>query len=387
MKDWNAPEVLYEDAVASVKLTCVIVGIYFWEFVCSLDFDFEYFRGKRKFKWPIAFYFLNRYIALFAAIALIVSQALPFSTDCAAWYAFLSVFIQVSANMCQGLASINLSIRTMAIWNRQKAIVIPLCMLIFGHWTIIILSLSTRRSACELNFSNEVRGFYLTFFVYSMLFDFIVLTLSAIKLTQFSDSLLPSFSLPHVNVPFPHLANAGSEGGRVGREDDSLQDSQDGMSNSKNYRNSKLAQLLFRDGLVYFIAAVLSNVVATVFGFLNLNMILSLMCSVPSVISCTIAATRAVRNLARYRLPGLEFFDTSSLHMTTPISPIIDPLSSSPSPRNSHYRDEKEEGSLGSEGYHDDNMRKGKDEDKGSRKEFGDFDFEDVDIQLNRLDK
>ncbi|KAI0786292.1 hypothetical protein C8Q75DRAFT_721656 [Abortiporus biennis] len=223
-----------------------------WEFVCSLDFDFEYFRGKRKFKWPIAFYFLNRYIALFAAIA--------FSTDCAAWYAFLSV----SANMCQGLASINLSIRTMAIWNRQKAIVIPLCMLIFGHWTIIILSLSTRRSACELNFSNEVRGFYLTFFVYSMLFDFIVLTLSAIKLTQFSDSF-------------------------------------------KNYRNSKLAQLLFRDGLVYFIAAVLSNVVATVFGFLNLNMILSLMCSVPSVISCTIAATRAVRNLARYRLPGLEF--------------------------------------------------------------------------------
>ena len=47
-----------------------------------------------------------------------------------------------------GLASINLSIRTMALWSHDKRIVFPIIVVILGHWSLILQGMS-RVDKCE----------------------------------------------------------------------------------------------------------------------------------------------------------------------------------------------------------------------------------------------
>lgn len=46
-------------------------GLYLWELVVTLDFDWDYLSGKRRFKWPLIFYFCNRYFMLVALVGVI----------------------------------------------------------------------------------------------------------------------------------------------------------------------------------------------------------------------------------------------------------------------------------------------------------------------------
>ncbi|KAI0323705.1 hypothetical protein GY45DRAFT_1231594, partial [Cubamyces sp. BRFM 1775] len=53
---------------------------------------------------------------------------------------------------------------------------------------------------------------------------------------------------------------------------------------SKPQGREQLMMLLFKDGLVYFIIAFLSNLLVTVFIMLNLNAIMSVIFNVPAAI-------------------------------------------------------------------------------------------------------
>lgn len=50
---------------------------------------------------------------------------------------------------------------------------------------------------------------------------------------------------------------------------------------------SKLVKLIFGDGLIYFVIAFLSNLIATTFMLLNLNAVMSIIANVPAAIACT----------------------------------------------------------------------------------------------------
>ncbi|EMD35615.1 hypothetical protein CERSUDRAFT_53885 [Gelatoporia subvermispora B] len=39
-----------------------LFGLYIWEVLISMKFDLDYLTGKRRFRWPMIFYFLNRYL-------------------------------------------------------------------------------------------------------------------------------------------------------------------------------------------------------------------------------------------------------------------------------------------------------------------------------------
>ncbi|KAK7678424.1 hypothetical protein QCA50_018484 [Cerrena zonata] len=70
MVDWTSPHALNIQADAFQKLNHALAGLYFWEFLTSLDFDWAFLSDKKKLHWPMIPYFLNRYLLLFALITI-----------------------------------------------------------------------------------------------------------------------------------------------------------------------------------------------------------------------------------------------------------------------------------------------------------------------------
>jgi hypothetical protein len=97
-------------------------------------------------------------------------------------------------------------------------------------------------------------------FIYSMCFDFLVLVLSAYQL---------------FGVGF-------------------------GVKRASGLAKSRIGQMLFGDGLIFFLIAFLANLIATVFMLLDLNPIMSVIFNVPAAVFSTIVACWAVRRLTNF---------------------------------------------------------------------------------------
>ncbi|KAJ7668017.1 hypothetical protein B0H17DRAFT_1088372 [Mycena rosella] len=263
MVDWQSPDEVAKDGVAFGKFMHVLLGLYIWEWFTSLSFDWDYISGKRRFRWPMIFYFLNRYCLLFALIGIAIALNVTTEIDCQGLYTFNQCF----GNAAIGLASINLSLRTIAVWNQRWFIWVPLVGVILGHWSFLLHGILLKAAfipgqGCTIT-STDTRLLAATF-IYSMVFDLIVLSLTAYKLI------------------FPTGAK------------------------------SRLVSLIFNDGLIYFIIAFLSNLLATIFMSLNLNPVMSIIANVPAAIASSIVACRAVRRLTNYNMTGAEMFGGST---------------------------------------------------------------------------
>ncbi|KAH7887017.1 hypothetical protein F5I97DRAFT_2020529 [Phlebopus sp. FC_14] len=262
MVDWQSSSEVLADSVAFNKFMHALLGLYIWEWVTSLDFDWQFVSGKKHFRWPLIFYFAGRYCLLFALIGIAIALDVTQEVNCQALYTFNQVF----GNASIGLASINLSLRTMAVWSQHRLIVGLLVCIILGHWSLllhgILLQAAWIDGTCVITSTdNQILA---ASFIYSMAFDFVVLVLTGWKLA------------------FP----------ASGR--------------------SKLIKLIFGDGLIYFIIAFLSNMLATIFMLLNLNAVMSIIANVPAAIACTIVACRVVRRLTNFTARGPELFTTTA---------------------------------------------------------------------------
>jgi len=99
----------------------------------------------------------------------------------------------------------------MAVWSRRWYIVVPLVVLILGHWSLLMHGVFLTATfvpgqGCVITSTNA--PVLIATWVYSMAFDFIVLSLTAIKLVR-TESVI----------------------------------------------RSRLVELVFRDGLIYFVIA------------------------------------------------------------------------------------------------------------------------------------
>jgi len=74
-----------------------------------------------------------------------------------------------------------------------------------------------------------------------------------------------------------------------------------------------LVAMIFEDGLIYFLVAFLSNLIATIFMMLNLNAVMSVIANVPAAVVSTIAASRVVRRLYNYSSEGAVCAQVSAL--------------------------------------------------------------------------
>ncbi|KAG5646356.1 hypothetical protein DXG03_003679 [Asterophora parasitica] len=263
MVDWSSPEEIQRDAAAFNKFMHTLLGLYIWEWCTSLDFDWQYLSGKKKFRWPMIFYFLNRYCLLFALMGIAIALNVTTEINCQGLYTFNQCF----GNAAIGLASINLSLRTMAVWSQRWYIVVPLVGVILGHWSLLLHGVLLKAAwvpgvGCIIT-STDNNLLAITF-IYSMVFDFCVLSLTAFKL---------------------FLGSANS---------------------------SRLVTLIFNDGLIYFAIAFLANLIATIFMLLNLNPVMSIIANVPAAIASSIVACRAVRRLSNYTSQGPEVFASTT---------------------------------------------------------------------------
>ena len=135
----------------------------------------------------------------------------------------------------------------MAVWSQKWYIVAPLVAIIMGHWSLLLHGIllraewSPQQATCVVTQTSNLILAYS--FIYTMCFDAVVLSLTAWKL----------------------YFNTSTHMGR-----------------------SKLSQLIFGDGVIYFIIAFTANVIATVFMLLNLNAIMSIIANVPAAIASTV---------------------------------------------------------------------------------------------------
>lgn len=263
MVNWQSTDEITRDGVAFGRFMHALLGLYIWEWFTSLEFDWQYISGRKKFRWPMVFYFLNRYCLLFALIGIAIALNVTSKIDCQQLYTFNQCF----GNAAIGLASINLSLRTIAVWSRNKYIVTFLALVILGHWSLLLHGILLKArwvdgAGCVIVSTNS--RILAISFIYSMAFDFTVLCLTAYKLMS-------------------------PQSGR-----------------------SRLMELIFNDGLIYFLIAFLANLVATIFMLLNLNAVMSIIANVPAAIASTIVACRVVRRLSRFTTQGPEVFPTTT---------------------------------------------------------------------------
>ncbi|TFK51000.1 hypothetical protein OE88DRAFT_1660187 [Heliocybe sulcata] len=262
MVDWNSPTELAKDALVFEKFMHALVGIYLWEWFTSLPFDWAFISGKKPFRWPMIFYFGGRYSLICALIAILIALDNTEPINCQALY----IFAQLMGNMSIGLASVNLSVRVMAIYSMNLYVVIPLVLLILGHWSLLLQGVNIKAafvpgSGCAITQSNNT--ILSAIFIYTMCFDLVVTSLTIYKL----------------------------------------------VFNSRT--QSSLVKRIWRDGLVYFIIALSVNILATVFILLQLNAVMSVMLDVPSAVASTIVACRAVRRLVDFT-SGPEVYSNSA---------------------------------------------------------------------------
>ncbi|KAG6850091.1 hypothetical protein H0H93_001224 [Arthromyces matolae] len=249
---------------AFTKFMHCLLGLYIWEWFTSLDFDWKYITRQKKFRWPMIFYFLNRYCLLFALMGIAIALNVTTEINCQGLYTFNQCF----GNASIGLASVNLSLRTMAVWSQRWYIVVPLVLVILAHWSLLLHGILLKASwipgqGCVIT-STDNHLLAITF-IYSMVFDLVVLSLTAFKLIL------------------------GTPG-----------------------KSSRLVSLIFQDGLIYFVIAFLANLIATIFMLLNLNPVMSIIANVPAAIASTIVACRAVRRLSNYQNQGPEMFPSTT---------------------------------------------------------------------------
>ncbi|OJA10150.1 hypothetical protein AZE42_10028 [Rhizopogon vesiculosus] len=165
------------------------------------------------------------------------------------------------------LASINLALRTIAIWLHNKRVIVLLVLMVVGHWSLmlrgmLLTAIWVPGVGCQITNINTT--ILAAVFIYSMCFDFVVMCLSAYKL-----------------VP----AQRGTKG-----------------------THTKLIGMLFTDGLIYFFTACVANLIATTFMMLKLNTVMSVNFNVPAAVASTIMACRVVRRLADFKPSGPELF-------------------------------------------------------------------------------
>ncbi|KNZ78657.1 hypothetical protein J132_10762 [Termitomyces sp. J132] len=238
MPDWRSPQELQKEELIFSKFTHALFGLYIYEWFISLDFEWQFISRKKQFRWPLIFYFAGRYLLLCAMIGIAISLDTTTKINCQALY----TFTQLAGNSSVGLASINLSIRTMAVWSRDRYIIGFLVVLILGHWSLILQGVNLSviwvdSTGCVITWTNN--KILAATFVYSMCFDLVVLALNAYKLLDIN-------------------------------------------AKEKGFMSSRIAKMIFEDGLIYFVIAFLANLLATVF---------------------MIVASRVVRRLAKYSNP------------------------------------------------------------------------------------
>ncbi|KAF9534926.1 hypothetical protein CPB83DRAFT_879194 [Crepidotus variabilis] len=273
MVDWKSPAVIAQCYTAYLKVCNCAFGFFVWEFIKTWDFEWQILTRKRQFKWPLIFYFANRYVYLIHSILLLLFTN---SSTAHPWNNCQDLFISLIAfsNLSLGLASANLAIRTLAVWNFNRCLSFLVTVLIGGHW-IFGLTLACSYKAtwapgigCIPRQDHFVLSAALS--IYTVSFDGLMLILNAYKLGFRTSTTLQVMA-----------ATTG--------------------------RKWTLTSVVMFHGSSYFIISFLINLSFIIVILLDWNVGVISLVGVSTAVVSTVVACRAVRSLALFFQPNEEF--------------------------------------------------------------------------------
>ncbi|KAH9040900.1 hypothetical protein EDB83DRAFT_1641089 [Lactarius deliciosus] len=106
--------------VVNLKLAHVFGGIYIWEWVSTVQFEWEVFTGRRRFRWSFVAYELCRTLCLASVITFITGFNLAHHFNCEAWFRALLVFSYFGI----AFSSLLILLRGVAIWGRSLTVLV-----------------------------------------------------------------------------------------------------------------------------------------------------------------------------------------------------------------------------------------------------------------------
>ncbi|PIL36797.1 hypothetical protein GSI_00487 [Ganoderma sinense ZZ0214-1] len=271
--------------VAYANVIFASFGLYIWEVFQTSDFEWSVVEGKRKLKLHMVCrkhsrvvgdlsqcnvpcvqipFFIARYLIIFSITSLMASFTVKSPINCGALYAFICV----AGNLSIICASITLMLRTIAVWERKLPIVATLgtlclahCALLFRSMFITSASYSSGGQTCVLTaLSNTNRVFLSVTFWATLGFN---LTLAVV-----------------------HILGLMKTGEQLGFGD-----------------------LLFREGVIYYLAAFTFNAVP----------------AVPATVMTVVSATRIVTRLHDVDDDD-DIYVHSATQLTTPRLPNPPPI-------------------------------------------------------------
>ncbi|KAI0279155.1 hypothetical protein BC826DRAFT_1113036 [Russula brevipes] len=265
MVNFHDPAVVANDMLAFVKLSHTLTGLYIWEFATTLDYEWSIIWGRRPYRWTIWIYSLTRLATLTTVINIIVylnTKATPHR--CQALLTSISVF----DNVALAAAELLIVLRIIAIWDKRKVVVA----IAIGLWVTNVAFLIHRDLTCLPRNAEISKLSTISTFVT----DIVLLLIMLVGLLRLRVQGVGTFSL---------------------------------------------GQLLWKQGIIWFLIATLAGALPTIFLLLDLNDIWSIVSSYvqrlgkalvslhvfavqmfqfPWMISISIAATRMYRALTDF---------------------------------------------------------------------------------------
>lgn len=266
MVNWSDPQELARDTDVFDKLIFALFGINVWEIFTTWDFEWSLLTGRRKFRWPLIFFFLSRYCIILSFIGLVVSMSVRSEVNCKGLYTFNSW----AGNMTLLSSSTSLMLRTIALWERKLSIMVFLGVLCLAHWAILWRGMFIVEAAwdepsgsCIVTQTNP--GLLNVTFFYTIAFDFTVLIFTFVALTH------------------------------------------------KHSARTDLWKLLFQDGLVYFLLTFSANCIPAVLNVLDLNSPMNVIGTIPAACISSILACRCVMRLLEFHTTDVYVHTMSGL--------------------------------------------------------------------------
>ncbi|KAF8499708.1 hypothetical protein F5888DRAFT_104529 [Russula emetica] len=259
------------DSVVLLKMWLIIAGIYIWEFVTGLHYEWDIIRGRQTYRWTIWVYLITRWSTIMVVILILISFTVTSPMNCQAW-----VWTSWgSAFLGQGPGSLLLVLRIFAVWNRNKRIIAIAATIWVTNVSLLLLGVVRIRSVWDPAVKSCI-----------------VTNVDVCKISIVSNFVADTILLLIMLAGLLRLRRRG--GG-----------------------THMLWDLLWKQGVIWFVVATFAEFPPAVFMILNLNDVLDMMFLFPSLIMMVIATTRMYRSL-RYFSSFSSTYDllpiNSSLH-------------------------------------------------------------------------
>ncbi|KAF9531315.1 hypothetical protein CPB83DRAFT_786609 [Crepidotus variabilis] len=279
MTDWNSIQEITKDVNVMYKMAYILLGLYTWEWCTSLQLELDVLAGRKKFKWPMLFYFPCRYCPLLYLAAVDRSLILRLHpVRCGAIY----VIVLFSGLGSTAFASFNLSLRTLALWENNRYMKIFVFAVFLGHWSLVgalapysFNSTWKKGLGCTQGIPN-LRG-NIIIHVYTLIVDFVFLGLALYKIMGAGTS--------RISIPLKRQEQTG-----------------------------RVAYVFFSQGISYFTITSILNLVSVIFYIIDLNMAMAVVVAFPTTLIIPLLACRMVRGLIFFNKADEDIRARTSRH-------------------------------------------------------------------------